>query len=77
MSSQSGLDRGLSLVLDAGSHLLADRSVRSDALGFTAHVGAVGEYPWVRDRGFMVEPGMETHVRLGATKVRASEYKFR
>ncbi len=35
------------------------------------YLGAQSEYPWPGGRGFLVEPGHETSVRLSATKVTA------
>ena len=71
-STQPGIEKGLTLVLDAESDLLEPSTVSTEYEGFMGYVSPKLEYPWIKSRGFLIEPGKETFVRLKATKVSAS-----
>ncbi len=73
LTTQSGRDKGLTLFLDSRGDALIEGSVASDASGFTAYVSPNSEYPWVKKKGFAIEPGKETFVRLQATRVRGNK----
>ena len=75
MLSQPGIENGLTIFLDAHTDKLEQASIKSDYYGFLVHIGAKDEYPWVKNRGFIIEPGKETHVQLDAVRISANEIR--
>ena len=69
MTTQSGRRNGLSVVLDAHLDTLIDASTQYDSYGFRAYVAPRFEFPWIRERGFIVRPGHVTDVKIRATKL--------
>ena len=69
--SQVGRKRGLTVMLDAHTDLLAEFSVNNDVQGFTALVTPPGDFPFVENRGFEVRSGHLNAVSLSATKISA------
>ncbi len=73
LTTQSGKDMGLTVYLDARSDVIVEGTVATESRGFIAYVSPRSEYPWVRRKGFAIEPGKETLVQLQATRVRANK----
>ncbi len=73
MRTQSGKEKGLTIYVDANDDSVTDGTISTESTGFMAFVGSQDDYPWVRQRGFHIEPGKETSVALRATMVLASK----
>jgi hypothetical protein len=56
---QSGINKGLTVMLDAHNDLLADGSVDSDFEGFVGFIGKRDSFPSTIDSGFQIRPGKE------------------
>jgi Amiloride-sensitive sodium channel len=69
--SQAGVSKGLVIFLDAHTNILAPSSVSPDFKGFQGLISAKGEFPNVDERGFIIRPGMVTHVAMSATRIEA------
>ncbi len=54
---QAGQNKGLYIMLDSHSDLLAGWSSESDFHGFTGLIDTRGSYPLVSQNGFMIQPG--------------------
>ncbi len=70
--SQSGLSKGLRVVLDAHTDILASGSYPGDFKGFKGFISTNQSYPKVFQKGFLIRPGHINLVALSATKVEAS-----
>ena len=71
--SQVGTNKGLRVVLDAHTNLIADSSVREDFQGFIAIVNPHESYPLTMQRSIRIKPGHDNLVAMSATKIRANE----
>ena len=69
--SQTGINKGLMVVLDAHNHLLSEGSVDSDYEGFIGLVGNRESFPQSYDHGFNIRPGHQNVVALTVTKITA------
>jgi amiloride-sensitive sodium channel len=70
--TQSGINNGLSFILDAHTDLLASSSVVTDFKGFTGLISAKGSFPLINQRGFQIRPGHNNLISLTATMIEAS-----
>ena len=70
-STNNGISKGLTVILDSQTNYLEPSTVGTDYKGFKAYVSPKSEYPWVKDRGFMIGPGNENLIRIDAFKVSA------
>ena len=61
-----GRYKGLSLVLDSHTDLLAAKSVGDDWAGFLVAVAGPDEFPLVERRSYVMRPGSEHFVSLSA-----------
>lgn len=66
---QAGISKGLSLMLDAHTHLLSLGSVSEDFQGFFAFVGSTDAYPLTGEKNIRIRPGYDNLVSLSATAV--------
>ncbi len=71
--SQAGISKGLSLVLDAHTDLLASGSVAEDFQGFFAVVDSMDAYPQAEQKNIRIRPGYDNLVSMSATSVSANE----
>jgi len=69
--SQAGVSKGLTIILDAHSDLLAPSSVDVNFKGFQGLVSGKGEFPNVLERGFIIQPGKITYVAMTASIIEA------
>lgn len=60
---QAGQTKGLYVMLDSHSNLLAGGSSDSDFNGFTALIDSRGSYPLMGQKGFMIKPGRQNNRR--------------
>jgi len=70
--TQSGLKKGLSVMLDAHSDIFATGSSDTDFQGFTVLIDSSGSYPLISQNGFQIRSGHNNMVALSATKVSIS-----
>ena len=73
LTSQPGINRGLCVMLDPHTDLLAEFSISSDFKGFTAAVIPQSDFPLTSQRGFEIKPGHTNMVALTALKIDANE----
>jgi hypothetical protein len=66
-----GIAKGLTLILDAHTDLLAASSVASDFKGFFGLITGKGDYPMVYSNGFLIRPGHTNFVALSASMIEA------
>ena len=71
--SQAGLNKGLYVMLDAHSDILATGSTDKDFQGFSGLIDNSDSYPLILQNGFQIQTGHVNTVALSATKVEASE----
>ncbi len=71
-TSQAGINKGFSLVLDAHTALLAPGSVSEDFQGFFAVVDEPTAYPQANQKNIRIRPGYDNLVSLSATTVTAN-----
>ena len=64
--SEMGRSKGLVLVLDAHSDLLAERSVEEDSKGFLVGITQSGEFPLMGQGAHLLKPGNEHFLSLSA-----------
>ena len=69
---QAGVNKGLSLVLDAHTNLLAPGSVREDFQGFIAIIGSKTQYPLSEQKNIRIRPGYDNQIAISATNVHAT-----
>ena len=70
---QAGVNKGLTVILDAHSDQLAPGSVREDFEGFIAIIGSHDHYPLSELRNVRIRPGFENLVGITASNVYGSE----
>ena len=68
---QAGVSKGLSLVLDAHSDLLSSSSIGDNFQGFIAVVNENNQFPITTERSFLIKPGHDNMIAMGAAKVSA------
>ena len=68
---QAGKSKGLTVILDAHSDIVAGSSIQEDVDGFFAIVDSGNQYPMTLRRSLLIRPGHENTVALKATKVTA------
>jgi len=69
---QPGINKGLTLLIDAHNDILAQSSVETDYSGFTGIITSRGSYPLTNREGFQIKAGHFNLVGLSATKISAS-----
>ena len=69
---QPGINKGLTLLIDAHNDILAQSSVETDYSGFTGIITSTGSYPLTNREGFQIKAGHFNLVGLSATKISAS-----
>ena len=72
-STQTGINKGLSFMLDAHTDLLSASSIDRDFKGFTGLISYKGSFPLVYQRGFQIRPGHNNLISIGATMIEASQ----
>jgi len=72
-TTQTGINKGLSFMLDAHTDLLSASSIDRDYKGFTGLVSYKGSFPLVYQRGFQIRPGHNNLISIGATMIEASQ----
>lgn len=68
-----GRDKGLTLILDAHTNLLAQSSVNSDFQGFLATVNSNNQFPMTSQKSAFIRPGHYNWVAMKGTKITAEE----
>jgi len=68
-----GRNKGLVLMLDAHTDLLAAGSVDSDYKGFTGLVSPSGSFPFTMQEGFEIRPGHNNIITLTGSKIDADD----
>ena len=71
--TQSGLNKGLYVMLDAHSDIFATGTSDTDFQGFTGLIDSSGSYPLISQNGFQIRSGHNNIVALSATKVDATD----
>jgi len=56
--TQAGLNKGLTVMLDAHSDIWSSASVDSDFEGFTGLIDRIGSYPLMLQNGFQIRTGV-------------------
>ena len=73
MEWEEGKEKGLSLILDAHINYADVGSINTDYEGFSAYVGNRNDYPWIKKRGFTIQPGKITKIKMEATTISATK----
>jgi len=68
-----GRNKGLFLMVDAHTDLLAAGSIDSDFDGFTAVIGPTGSFPMTGIEGFEIRPGYNNIISLSGSQVTADQ----
>ena len=68
---QPGINKGLTIILDAHNDILSEGSVDTDSYGFTGVITSRGSYPLTNREGFQIIPGHSNQIGLSATKISA------
>jgi hypothetical protein len=71
--AQAGINKGLTIMLDAHSNIWSSASVDSDFEGFTGLIDRVGSYPLMLQNGFQIKTGHNNMIALSATKIDATD----
>ena len=69
LTPEAGLSKGLQVILDAHSNLLAGGSVPGDFDGFYAIIESKDQYPMTSRKSILLRPGDNNYVSLTATKI--------
>ena len=69
--SQFGVNKGLTVIMDAHSDILSAGSVDSSFQGFTGLISNSRCFPLIYQKGFQIRPGFNNLISLTATKVEA------
>ena len=69
LTPEAGLSKGLQVILDAHSNLLAGGSVPEDFDGFYAIIESKDQYPMTSRKSILLRPGHDNYVSLTATKI--------
>ena len=67
--SEAGRSKGLHVILDAHSNLLAGGSVPHDFDGFVAIIDSKNQYPMTARKSVLLRPGHNNFVSMSATKI--------
>ena len=67
--SEAGRSKGLSVILDAHSNLLAGGTVSQDFDGFFAIIDSKNQYPTTTRKSVLLRPGHNNFVSMSATKI--------
>ena len=68
---RAGREKGLTLVLDAHTDMVAANSINADVDGFLASVDASSKYPLTHKKSVWIRPGHSNMVALRATRIKA------
>lgn len=71
--AEAGLEKGLTVILDAHTDMIQDTSVAEDFKGFIAVVNSNDGYPLTRQNSMRIRPGHDNLVAMGAIDVRADK----
>ena len=72
-SSDTGKNKGLTVILDSHTDVVSGSTVLDDFQGFVAIVDGKGQFPLSTRKSVMIRPGYNNLVALGATKISADE----
>merc|ERR1719350_2591913 len=68
-----GKNRGLTLIIDTHSNILSPSTIQDDFEGFMSIVNSRSQFPSLFEKGFVVRPGHENLVAMGAVSTVADE----
>jgi hypothetical protein len=71
--TQAGINKGLTIMLDAHSNIWSSASVDSDFEGFTGLIDRIGSYPLMLQNGFQIKTGHNNMIALSATEIDAAD----
>lgn len=71
--SKAGKFKGLTLVLDAHTDIVSAGTVSEDFQGFLGLVEENSQFPLVKERSFLIQPGHTTYAAISATGIIASD----
>jgi len=71
--SQTGITRGLTVILDAHTDQITGSTIDTAFKGFTGLISYRGSFPMVAQRGFQIRPGHNNLVSMSATMIEADE----
>ena len=71
--SEAGRSKGLQVILDAHSNLLAGGTVPEDFDGFYAIIDSSDQYPMTTRKSVLLRPGHNNFVSMSATKITSNE----
>ena len=69
LTPEAGISKGLQVILDAHSNLIAGGSVPGDFDGFYAIIESKDQYPMTSRKSILLRPGHNNYVSLTATKI--------
>ena len=72
-TAEAGLSKGLQVILDAHSNLLAGGTVPGDFYGFYAIIDAKDQYPMTSRKSILLRPGHDNLVSMTATKITSTD----
>ena len=72
-TAEAGLSKGLQVILDAHSNLLAGGTVTDDFYGFYAIIDAKDQYPMTSRKSILLRPGHSNLVSMTATKITSKD----
>ena len=71
--SEAGRAKGLQVILDAHSNLLAGGTVPEDFDGFYAIIDSTDQYPMTTRKSVLLRPGHNNFVSMSATKITSND----
>ena len=71
--AEAGISKGLQVILDAHSNLLAGGTVPGDFYGFYAIIDAKDQYPMTSRKSILLRPGHNNLVSMSATKITSKD----
>ena len=71
--SEAGRSKGLQVILDAHSNLLAGGTVPEDFDGFYAIIDSSDQYPMTTRKSVLLRPGHNNYVSMSATKITSND----
>ena len=69
---KTGKRRGLRMILDEHSNLASYSTVQNDFHGFKLFVGSPDEFPVMKDRSLLVQPGHENFIEASGYVIKSS-----
>ena len=72
-TSETGISKGLQVILDAHSNLLAGGTVAGDFDGFFGIIDSKDQYPMTSRKSILIKPGQNTLVSMSATKITSDD----